>query len=106
MTKKPPTAAELAAELAKLPPAERYERLIEFPTDHMFKAIGSANQAFADAVRAALAELGYPDASLSVRFSSGARYAAITVELHVESGARLVEVYERLRKVPGLQYLL
>lgn len=104
--KKPQHPSELAAELAKLPPAERYERLIEFPTDHTFKMIGGAEQSFADAVRAALAGLGYPDVDLSLRFSRGGRYVSLTFELHVESGARMAEVYERLNAVPGLQYLL
>jgi uncharacterized protein len=99
-------AEKLAAELADLPEAERYERLIEFPTDHVFKIIGSAEQAFTDAVRRALGELGYPEPALSVRHSTAARYVSISCTVSVESGARLVEIYQALRQVPGLRYLL
>ncbi len=106
MSKKGDDVARLAAELAALPPAERYERLLEFPTDHTFKIIGSAEQGFADAVRLALHELGYDEVDLRLRYSSAARYLAITFDLHVDSGARLVEVYESLQHVPGVRYLL
>jgi putative lipoic acid-binding regulatory protein len=99
-------AARLAAELAALSPAERYERLIDFPTDHPFKAIGSADQAFADRLRAALDALGYADVALQPRFSRGANYAAYTLTLHVTNGASMVRIYEVLGALPGLKYLL
>jgi hypothetical protein len=99
-------AAKLAAELAGLSPAERYERLIDFPTDHPFKVIGAADQSFTDHLRAALGELGYPDAALQPRYSSGARYVAYTITLRVATGAALVRIYEVLGRLPGLKYLL
>jgi putative lipoic acid-binding regulatory protein len=99
-------AAKLAAELAGLPPAERYERLIAFPTDHPFKVIGAADQAFTDALRAALDELGYAGVELKPRYSSGARYAAFTVTLTVANGATMVRIYEVLGALAGLKYLL
>jgi putative lipoic acid-binding regulatory protein len=99
-------AAKLAAELAGLPPAERYERLIDFPTDHTFKVIGVAEQAFTDRLRAALADLGYPEVTLQPRYSSGANYVAYTVTLTVASGAAMVRIYEGLGALAGLKYLL
>jgi putative lipoic acid-binding regulatory protein len=99
-------AAKLAAELAGLAPAERYERLIDFPTDHPFKVIGKADQAFTDALRAALDGLGYAEAPLVPRFSSSANYAAYTVTLTVPTGAAMVRIYEVLGALPGLKYLL
>ncbi len=102
----PEDPAELAAALAKLPPAERYEALIDFPTDHTFKVIGAADQAFVDAVRAALTDLGFPEAQLATRYSSGQKYVSITFDLRVETGAQLAAVYERLATLPGLQYVL
>jgi len=102
----PQDPAELAAALAKLRPAERYEALIDFPTDHTFKVIGAADQAFVDAVRAALAGAGFPDAALATRYSSGQKYVSITFELRVDTGAQLADLYERLSTLPGLQYVL
>jgi uncharacterized protein len=99
-------AAVLAAELAGLDPAERYERLIDFPTDHPFKVIGAAEQSFADGLRAALDDLGHRDAVLQPRYSSGANYVAYTVTLRVASGAAMVRIYEVLGALPGLKYLL
>jgi putative lipoic acid-binding regulatory protein len=99
-------AAKLAAELAGLPPAERYERLIDFPTDHNFKVIGKAEQAFTDALRATLDALGYADVALQPRYSSGANYVAYTVTLRVENGAAMVRIYDELGGVAGLKYLL
>jgi len=99
-------AARLAAELAGLPPAARYERLIDFPTDHTFKVIGTAEQAFTDRLRAALDELGYPEIALQPRYSSGANYAAYTVTLTVASGAAMVRIYDVLGALAGLKYLL
>ncbi|HEY3356534.1 MAG TPA: DUF493 domain-containing protein [Polyangia bacterium] len=103
---RPQNPEDLANELAKLPPAERYERLIDFPTDHSFKIIGSSEQSFADAVKATLAQVGYPEAELVTRYSSGQKYVSIGFVLRVETGARLVELYERLTAVPGAQYVL
>ena len=99
-------AASLAAELAGLSPAERYERLIDFPADHTFKVIGAAEQAFTDGLRAALAELGYQDVALQPRYSSGANYVAYTLTLTVASGAAMVRIYEVLGALAGLKYLL
>ncbi len=99
-------AAKLAAELAGLPPAERYERLIDFPAEHTFKVIGSAEQAFTDGLRAALAELGYLEIALQPRYSSGAKYVAYTVTLTVADGAAMVRIYEVLGGLAGLKYLL
>jgi putative lipoic acid-binding regulatory protein len=104
--KLPTDPTELAAALAELPPAERFEALIEFPTDHTFKVIGAADQAFVDGVRAALADLGFPAAALGIRYSSGQKYVSITIELPIETGARLAAAYEKLTTLPGVQYVL
>ena len=99
-------AAALAADLAGLSPAERYERLINFPTDHGFKIIGAAEQSFTDSLRAALGALGYPEAELRPRYSSGTRYVSYTVVLRVADGAAMVRIYDALNGLPGLKYLL
>jgi putative lipoic acid-binding regulatory protein len=99
-------AAKLAAELAGLAPAERYERLIDFPTDHPFKVIGAADQSFTDRLRAALGDLGHAGAALQPRYSSSANYVAYTITLRVADGAAMVRIYEVLGALPGLKYLL
>ena len=93
-------------EFAKLPPAERYEKLIEFPADHEFKLVGDAGEIFTEAVRAALVDGGCAMPVLTARLSSGGRYQSISCVVRVESGARLAELYEALSAVAGLKYII
>ena len=94
-----------AARLAKLPRAERFEELIDFPARHMFKLIGQ-RQGLSGAVRAALAKLGFTDVIFVERQSAQGRYASLTFHLQVNSGERLDAVYSTLERIPGVAYLL
>jgi putative lipoic acid-binding regulatory protein len=102
----PTDPTELAAALAGFSPAERYEQLIDFPTDHGFKLIGPAGPDFTDAVRATLAAAGYPQVELTARVSGAGHYVALSATLAVATGADLVALYERLAAVPGVKYVL
>lgn len=94
-----------AARLAKLPRAERFEELIDFPARHMFKIIGRS-QGFCESVRAALGGLGFADVVFVERRSAQGRYTSLTFHLHVSSGERLDVIYSTLERLPGLAYLL
>ena len=94
-----------AAELAELSRVERFERLIDFPTCHMFKLIGR-RAGLSERVRETLDSLGYVHVLLVERPSARGRYASLTFELQVATAKELHAVYCVLEKVPGLSVLL
>ncbi len=96
---------EAAAELAGLPRVERFERLIEFPTRHMFKLIGR-KEGLCGAVRGALGTVGYEEVVLVERPSSKGRYISLTFEIAVPSAEQLDRLYRALEQLPGLSLLL
>lgn len=95
---------ERAAELARLPRAERFEQLIEFPTRHLFKVIGP-REGLHDAVHRLLQGLGFPDVIIVERPSAGGRHASLTFELSVSSGQELDQIYIALEGVRGVAYV-
>jgi putative lipoic acid-binding regulatory protein len=69
---------------------------LEYPQDHVFKAIGLAGDDFAEHVRALVARLD-PDGEpgqLAVRPSSGGKYHAVSVTVRLRSEAQRRTVYE------------
>jgi len=93
-----------AARLAGLSRAERFEELIQFPTRHMIKAIGRRGQVELE-IQRALQDLGFGDTIPVERHSAKGRFVSITVELSVQSGAQLDEIYTVLERLPALKYL-
>lgn len=91
--------------LAKLPRAERFEALLEFPLDYTIKAIGRG-QEFWNEVRETLDRCGYKDVILVERPSTRKRFFSITFSVNVESGVALDRVYGALQEIPSLVYLL
>jgi len=96
---------EEAARLARLPRAERFEALIEFPTAHMFKVIGRA-AGFVEAIEQTLIAAGHPGVALMHRPSSQGKFLSLTFTLQVASGAELDQLYTLLEGVSGLAYIL
>ncbi len=94
-----------AAELAKLPRAERYDQLLEFPTDFSFKAIGEG-AAFSESVRQLLNESGHPDTIVVERPSKRGRFVSITFHLRVENGSEIDAIYRKLEALDTLKMLL
>lgn len=94
-----------AAELAKLPRAERFEALIEFPTKHTFKVIGKTS-GFCDALEDLLEKSGFGKPLLVERPSKGGRFISLTFTLPVNDGQQLDDLYEALAQLPGIAYLL
>lgn len=94
-----------AARLAKLPRADRFEELIQFPARHQFKLIGPSEGVFSEAVKERLVALGY-DAVIPVeRSSAKGRYVSITFDIHVSSGEQLDQIYTEFEGLPNLLYL-
>lgn len=94
-----------AARLAKLPRAERFDQLLDFPTDYTVKAIGRGNT-FSESVRALLATCGYPDVIAVDRPSARGRFVSVTFTVKVNNGKELDDLYTALQALPDLVYLL
>ena len=81
--------------------------LLDFPCHFDFKAFGPADDVFFDDVVAAVGRvvpIGL-DAT-KTRISSGGRYQAVSVCVHLHNSTQLKEIYAALKKVERLKYLL
>ena len=80
------------------------EETHQFPGPYMFKAIGKSEAGFAlrilDAVRAGLEE----DVELPyhLRETAHGRHISVTLEPMIESAPQVLDIYRRIREVPGL----
>lgn len=77
----------------------------DFPGPYMFKVIGYAAEGFVDDVRrAGETVLGSidPDKDVRVRPSSGGKYESVTLDVHVQGGQQVLDVYHALRHVEGV----
>lgn len=91
--------------LSKLPRAQRFEELIDFPTRHVFKVIGP-REGLSLAVRKTLSSLGFNHhVTLVERYSSSGKHCSLTFELEVASGAKLDAIYTALERMEGVSYL-
>lgn len=90
--------------LSKLPRAERYDELLEFPASYTFKVIGHT-AGFSEVVTVALDAAGHPGARLEERHSGQGKYVAITFTLEMSSGKEIDDIYTRLEALPGLAFL-
>ncbi len=81
--------------------------LIEFPSDHMFKAFGPQGDAFPGAVFVAVREVVPVDLeAMEVRPSSKGTYQCVSITVRLQSYEQLKSVYSALRGIAGLKYLL
>jgi putative lipoic acid-binding regulatory protein len=95
---------EQRVRLAGLPPARRFEELLDFPCQHLFKVIGAPENLARD-LRSLLEQREHPDAVLVERPSSKGRWLAVSFEIRVQSGEELADIYEALEQVPGVTHL-
>jgi putative lipoic acid-binding regulatory protein len=85
----------------------RLEDLIEFPCDYLFKAFGPNDDVFPGNVRAAVAAVvPVPLDAVRTRASSGDAYICVTIVARLQNASQLEAVYQALRQVPDLRYLL
>lgn len=81
--------------------------LLDFPCDYEFKAFGSADTAFAKAVKQAVGQVvPVVDDAIKTRASSGGKYQSISVCVRLHNSDQLKRIYAELKKVDGLKYLL
>ena len=85
------------------------EELLEFPCDYLFKAFGGNDPdgVFQRAVRAAV-DAVTPVSMDAVKLSrsAGGTYLCVTVMVRLHNFQQLEAVYNALRRVQGLRYLL
>lgn len=84
---------------------ELLEKHHQFPGSYMFKVIGFHAEGFQDSVRRAAEMVLGPLESkgeLSCRTSREKRYLAVTLEVEVAGAEQVLEIYDALRRVPGI----
>jgi putative lipoic acid-binding regulatory protein len=91
--------------LSKLPRAERFEQLMQFPAQHTFTAIGRV-AGFGEAMRQLLGDVGHGEVVLVERASANGRYLSLSFTIEVQSAQELDRMYLALEGLPGLAYLL
>lgn len=81
---------------------------LAFPCEYVFKAFGPGGSAgFATAVRQAVATvMPVPLDAVKVRNSSQGKYQAVSVVLLMHNLQQIHAIYQALKRVPDLQYLL
>lgn len=83
------------------------EELLEFPCDFMFKAFGPNEESFRDAVRQAISEIiPVPLDAVRSRPSREGTYVCVSVLVRLHNFGQLKAIYQVLRGVEGLKYLL
>ena len=100
-------SATLDSEGRIMPQRVDPDLLLDFPCQFDFKAFGPADEAFVNEVVAAVSQI-VPvglDAT-KIRLSSGGRYQAVSVCVHLHNSTQLKEIYAALKKVERLKYLL
>lgn len=81
--------------------------LLDFPCNYEFKAFGSADNAFAQAVKQAVGQIvPVADDATKSRASSGGKYQSVSVCVRLHNSDQLKQIYAELKKVDGLKYLL
>ncbi len=94
--------------MSDLPPEELLKSTHLFPGKFVFKAIGHSDRKFADSVVAAVREslsLDF-DPPHELRQTPKGRHVSVTIEPWVEDAHQALEVYQRIRELPGLVMLL
>ena len=77
----------------------------EFPTDFLFKVIGSAEGTFEQEVRAVCDAHGGAK-KWSARDSKGGRHRALSIMLTVKSAEEVLELWAKFRNCSGTHMLL
>ena len=94
--------------MSDLPSEELLNSTHRFPGKFVFKAIGHGDGGFADSVVAAVREslsLDF-DPPHELRQTPKGRHVSVTVEPWVEDAGQALDVYQRIRDLPGLVMLL
>ncbi|HKL49275.1 MAG TPA: DUF493 domain-containing protein [Desulfuromonadales bacterium] len=88
-------------------PGSNQNELIDFPSDHIFKAIGDNRPGFALSIHKAVSSvIPVPLDALKARESGGGKYLSVSVVVRLENRQQLERIYHSLKQVEGVRYLL
>ncbi|HDR46790.1 MAG TPA: DUF493 domain-containing protein [Geoalkalibacter subterraneus] len=83
------------------------EELFDFPCDHVFKAVGPNTDLFVFEVnRAVNSVLPVSQDAVKVRPSGKGNYVSVSVVVRVHNFDQVTGVYDALRQIDDLKYLL
>ncbi len=83
------------------------EKLIEFPCDYQFKAVGTAGTSFSSEIIAAVEKyVAVAEAAVCCRPSGKGNYQSVTVQVTLHSYEQMTDIYTEMRHVPGMKLLL
>ena len=85
------------------------DELLDFPCDYEFKVFGGVEQDddFPTRVQETVGRVvPVSRHALRVRRSSGGRYQCVTVLVRLHNSDQLKAIYQQLRQIPDLKYLL
>lgn len=83
------------------------EDLLEFPCDYLFKALGVADEAFKQAIIAAVKQhVPVSVDSIRSRPSGKGKYQSVSILVRLYNYGQLTSVYAEMRQVEGLKMLL
>ncbi|MBA2663534.1 MAG: DUF493 domain-containing protein [Bradymonadaceae bacterium] len=87
---------------------DKLKAVHEFPGSYVFKVIGTNSPEFISrVVQAAVIVLGEPsEISISTRESSGGKHLSVTLTVEVHEAEAVLDIYELLRVVEGVRFLL
>ena len=90
------------------PSVDLLESTHSFPGTYTIKAIGAADDDFADRIVAAVTEHlpAASDLDYSVRSAKGGRHVAVTLQLTVQNAEQVRSIYAAIQNVSGLTLLL
>jgi len=94
-----------AKALAKLPRAERFDQLLDFPTSYTFKVIGIGPNFWQD-VRTLLDQHNHGGVVLEEKISSKGKYTSVSFAITVVNGAEIDQMYQSLESLDKIAYLL
>ncbi|MFO1020258.1 MAG: DUF493 domain-containing protein [Planctomycetales bacterium] len=87
-----------------LPPLELLESTHSFPGVYTFKAIGKVEEGFVARVLAAVRDAleMRTDCPFREHHTPNGRYVSVTLEPELQKAEQVLQVYEKLKDVPGL----
>lgn len=87
---------------------ETLEETHSFPCPYQFKVMGDNSEEFiADVVQVGV-NVGGSEAEpeISTKESSGGTYVSVTMELEVEEAEMILDVYDRVKSIDGVRFVL
>ena len=87
---------------------ELLESTHSFPGNYQIKVIGSVDHDFESRVVEAIrGEVGdHCDLQRTLRKTPDEKHLSLTIDVHVQSAAQVIAIYDRIRGLEGLRFLL